>query len=101
MRVGMPFLAKTAPEVAITAIKMAEHARALVVRLVNLSDGPVTEVLTCGLPVVDAEKTGLLENELELDRAHAVVTDGGRRVRVPLAPHEIATVLVALQEEAE
>ena len=99
--VGMPFLEKTAPEVAITAIKMAEHVRALAVRLVNLSDRPVVETLALGLPVVEAEKVGLLETALEVDRMDVAVIDGGRRVRVPLAPHEIATVLVALQEEVE
>jgi len=97
--VGESFLAQQRPEVAITAIKCGENTRALVVRLVNLSDGALVESLTCGLPVLEAEKTGILETTFEVDRDPVAVIDGGRRVRVPLAPHEIATVLLVFAEE--
>jgi hypothetical protein len=96
---GVSFLQQERPEVAITAIKRADHARALTVRLVNLADEPVVESLTCALPVLDAEKAGILETALVLDRDPVTVTEGGDRVRVPLAPHEIATVLLAFAEE--
>ena len=96
---GGSFLSQRRPEVAITALKRAERTRALAVRLVNLSDRPLAETLTCLLPVLEAEKTGILETFLEIDRDPVTVTHGGRRVRVPLAPHEIATVLLTFAEE--
>jgi hypothetical protein len=49
--------------------------------------------------VLEAEKTGILETELPVDRAPVAVIDGGRRVRVPLDPCEIATVVVTFAEE--
>ena len=96
---GLSLVEKSRPEVAVTAVKRAERGRALVVRLANLADAPLTETLTCGLPVLEARKTGLLEDDLPLDRADCAVVDGGRRVRVPLEPCEIATILVTFAEE--
>jgi hypothetical protein len=49
--------------------------------------------------VIDAEKVGVLETVLEPDRPTVAVTDGGRRVRVPLDPHEIATIRITFAEE--
>ncbi len=92
---------KTRPEVAVTAIKLAEADRKLVVRLVNLADVPLVEDLNLGLTVLAARKTGLLEQDLPVARAVVAVADGGRRVHVPLAPHEIATVLLTLAEDEE
>lgn len=96
---GRSLVAKSRPEVAVTAVKAAERGRALVLRLVNLADTPLRETLTFGLPVLEAEKTGILETELPVDRAPVAVIDGGRRVRVPLDPCEIATVVVTFAEE--
>lgn len=95
---GLSLVEKSRPEVAVTAIKLAERGRALVLRLVNLGDGPVRETLALGLPAVEAEKTGILETPLELDRAPVAVVDGGRKLHVPLEPGEIATVVVTLAE---
>ena len=65
-------------------------------RLVNLADVAVTETLHLELPVIDVEKVSLVETELHIYRDDPVPTHGGRRVRVPLAPHEIATLALAL-----
>lgn len=89
---------KSRPEVAVTAIKLAERGRALILRLVNLADEALAEVLELDLPALDARKVGILETELELDRDQVAVVAGGRQLRVPLAAGEIATLLVELAE---
>ena len=98
---GLFLVEKTRPEVAVTAIKAAERGRALVVRLVNLAEHALVETLHFGLPVLEAAKVGILETELAIERAPVAVTDGGRRVRVPLGACEIATLLLTLAEEDE
>jgi len=94
---GGSLVRKTDPRVAITAIKKAERADALVVRMYNQADEPVTETLQFEIPVLDAEKVSLLEGALLLARAEPAVTHGGRRLQVPLAPCEIATVVIVFE----
>jgi mannosylglycerate hydrolase len=95
---GASLVAKTDPRVAITAIKRAERAPFLCVRLVNLSQEKISEVLEFGVPVRDAEKSNLLETSLHIERDPVFVSDGGTRIKVPLLPHEIATVIIELEE---
>lgn len=95
---GRGLLRKTDPRVDVTAIKQAENGPFLTVRLVNLAEVPVVEVLEFGLPVLDAEKTNLLETALDLERDPVFVSDGGTKIKVPLQPHEIATLMVELEE---
>jgi len=90
------FLRQEDPRVAITAIKKAENDERLIVRLTNLAPEPVTAELHLGIPSLTAVKTGLLEDDLGLDRAAPSCEDGGRRVLVPLGPCEIATVALEL-----
>jgi len=92
---GGSLLAKTEPRVAVTAIKRAEDHHALIVRLYNQTASEQIENLHLGLPVVDAEKVGVLEEPLEVLRDSVAVTAGGSRIRVPLAPFEIATIAIA------
>ncbi len=98
---GVSFLEKTSPKVAISAIKMSEHGNDLVVRMVNLSEEQVQEVLHIGLPALDATKVGLREDQLTVDRSNATVTHGGNQICIPLAPFEIATVIIELNEQDE
>ena len=93
---GSAFLEKTAPEVAVTAVKLAEHDDRLVVRLCNLAAEPAVETLRCGLPVLAVEKAGLLEQPLPVERDPATLSTDGHGVEIPLAAHEIATVMVRL-----
>ena len=92
-------LEKSDPRAAITAVKVAEKDGLLVVRLYNQSEVPIVETLKLGLPALTADKVGLLEDPLELDRKPAAVTHGGQRVAIPLAPFEIATIAIALVKE--
>ena len=94
---GASLLAQTDPRVEITAIRCTGRAEHLEVRLVNLSDDDVTEVLNFGVPVVDAEKTSFLGGPLALENDPVFVSDGGRKIKVPLAPYEIATLVVELE----
>lgn len=96
---GASFLEKTSPVVSITAIKLAEHGQGLVVRLVNLSEEPVVENLKSGLPVLDATKVGLREEPMTIFRDDASVTHGGMQVSIPLAPCEIATVILDIDNQ--
>jgi len=93
---GRSLVEKSAPEVAVTAIKLAETGRDLVVRLYNQATTPVTEILTVGRPVAAAAKTSLLEGPLAMDREPVAVLPDRRQVRIPLAPCEIATVVLTL-----
>ena len=94
------FLAGTDPRVTITALKRSDRGEVLIVRLCNLDDNPVTETLQCGVSVLDVEKVSLLEAELQVYRDDPVVTHGGRQIRVPLGPHEIATLALFLDRDA-
>jgi hypothetical protein len=40
-----------------------------------------------------------VESELHIFRDDPVITHGGRQVRVPLAPCEIATLALSLEQE--
>ena len=91
-------LAKTDPRVEITAIRCTGRPGQLEVRLVNLSEDEVTEELDFDLMVVDADKTGLLQGPLDLEFEPVFVSDGGEKLKIPLAPFEIATVLVELDD---
>jgi alpha-mannosidase len=97
---GASLVRKFEPRVAIASIKKAERADLLVIRMYNQADVEVTEILNFELPVLDAQKTSLLEGPLELDRAAPAVTQGGQRLRIPLGPCEIATVVIALDSLA-
>ena len=94
---GLSLVRKNDPRVAVTAIKMSRRGRNLVIRLVNLSGSELVEVLEFGLPVLDAEKTNLLEDTLDLERDPVFVSDGGTKIKVPLLPFEIATLNIELE----
>jgi len=94
---GISFLNQTDPRVDVTAIKKAENGEALVVRVTNLANEPVTCDLHLGLPARTAVKTGLLEDPLGLERTAPTIEDNGQKVRVPLGSCEIATVSLELQ----
>jgi mannosylglycerate hydrolase len=95
---GPGLVRKSDPRVDITAIKKAEGGPFLALRLVNLSGDEVHEALEFGQPVLDAEKSSLLETALDLERDQVFVSDGGTKIKVPLQPHEIATVIIELAE---
>ncbi len=59
-----------------------------------------TETLNFEMPVLEAEKISLLEGPLEIERDEPSVTHGGQRVRIPLGPCEIATVVIAFDSPA-
>jgi mannosylglycerate hydrolase len=90
-------VAKTDPRVELTAIRQVGPARNLELRLVNLAATEVTEVLEFGPLVVDAEKVGFLGGPPEIHEQPVFVSEGGEKLRVPLAPFEIATILVELE----
>ncbi len=91
---GASLLRCDEPRVSVSAVKRADDGRALVVRLYNLDNVPVTATLALGFAAAACRKTGLLEGELALARAAATLADGGRAVQVPLAGGEIATVAI-------
>ncbi len=97
---GLSLIRKIDPRVAVTAIKKAERGEILVVRMYNQADAAVIETLHFEIPVLDAEKINLLEGPLLMDRGEPAVTHGGLRLRIPLEPHEIATVAIAFDSLA-
>lgn len=105
-------LRKNDPRAVITAIKRAEapvgaaeeEGDRLIVRIYNQTDESICEALDLGVSALQAMKVDFFEQALPADlpeRPDAAVTRGGERVRVPLAPHEIATVEITLQEDSE
>lgn len=111
MRPGLgSLLRKTDPRAVVTAIARAEapvgaaeeEGDRLIVRLYNQTDEPICETLELGVSALQAMKVDFFEQALPADlpeRTDAAVTRGGGRVRVPLAPFEIATVEITLQDK--
>ena len=91
---GLSLVRCDEPRVSVTAIKRAFGGGALVLRLCNLDAAPVTARLELGLTAAACRKTGLLEDELTVERRAPTLEAGGRLVLVPLAGGEIATVAI-------
>jgi len=71
--------------VALSTVKPAEDGDGIVVRVYNISDEPAAATIALGEPVVRVENVNLNEEE-----AGPAVIQGGR-VRLDLAPNQIAT----------
>ena len=84
---GASLLSTTDSEVRVSAVKRHATRDTLVVRLCNLSDGPVDETLTFSLRVGGAWRTNLLE-----ERGAGIAVADGFQAPIKLGPHEIATV---------
>jgi alpha-mannosidase len=78
-----------APGLMLDAVKRAEDADALVLRLYEAHGGRGTARVRLARPVAEAHRANLLEEPL----AHAEV-DGSGAIVVPFRPWEIVTLLV-------
>lgn len=88
---GSGLLETGSREVVVEAIKRAEASDHLIVRLCNLTSGPVRERLTFGRPIRAAWRTNLLEA-----RSESFELDSDRELEVALGPHAIVTVEIDL-----
>jgi alpha-mannosidase len=86
---GDSLVRKSSSHTCISAIKKHDTRESLVVRLYNLSNAPLTEILTFGLPLQAAWCTDLLE-----ERAEPLAPDNEAQLSVRLRPHEIVTLEV-------
>lgn len=96
---GLSLVEKTDPRVAVTAIVQADDGDRLIVRLYNQAAESVTEKLRCGLPVLDAAKVGILQDDVPEDRPPPRVHADKSAVTVPLLPFEIATLALRLEKK--
>jgi len=96
---GGSLFEKTNPRVAVTAIKKSETDDRLIIRLCNLSAEAVNETLHFDKAVLEACHVDLLESPMTDDCLEPSVTHGGSRIRVPLEPFRIVTLLVAFAQE--
>ena len=81
-------------ELIITAIKKAENDDALVIRLYNISDKPVTGKLALCLPIQKAMVTNLLEESLE----EIPISNDGKNLIFPVKGHQIVTLKIWVAE---
>ena len=84
---GEGLFRKSSPATAVSAVKKHESRDTLVIRLYNLTGRRVLETLVFGPAPRAAWRTDLYE-----ERLSALVLAARRSVRIPLGPHEIATV---------
>ena len=87
------FLSVEPQQLQLTATKVAEDGLGMVVRLVNPTPADVPAVLTCLLPLQRAQRARLDETA-----EGSLPVLEGRRVLVPLGPHQAATVRLGFAE---
>ncbi|NLC58255.1 MAG: hypothetical protein GX774_15590 [Armatimonadetes bacterium] len=83
------FLQLQPANLVLSAVKRAEDEDALVLRFYNTTDTPVEAQLSLFFPVRAAYRANLNE-----ERGEALVMDDDHRVRLPVGPKEIVTLLL-------
>ena len=87
-----PLVQVVPPTVRVTALKPADAAEALVLRLLNDSDKPVDATVGIGLPAGEIQEADLLEQPLSAGRP---IARKDNTLTLPMRPYEFVTLLLA------
>ena len=87
----LAFLELSAPNATVCAVKKAEDDDRVVVRLVDMEGRDSQARLTCFLPIAEACRASMLEEDSEK------LDCGKRSVRLPLGHHAVETVLLRVK----